>query len=399
MENINLKTLVINSDTINDAHLLSRDLWEDAATKPQLVFLAPEQLISKGCTKLLNGDFSLRVCALVVDEAHLLNTWGKSFRKAYQQIGWVRSRLQSVVLLALTATMRGGEHINNVCSFLGLHENRFHLLRRSNARPEVQILFRQMKSGFTGQIFPELAWIIKEKRKTLIFSRTINLGFRIYAYLYYEGLESDPDISQHIRLYNSLNWPSFNEETRELMLNNPACGILIGTDALAVGVDIGNIEDVIVLDEPEDIDELVQKFGRVGRNRILVKKPRAILYTGSKTLETAQRLVDNDTGQRRKQNDSENMDLSMAYMHIASCKPREQDRQYDNPEDDPPCSCRGCQGRTQLESCACDCSGCVVEVTVDLDTSKGKAKESNSLPVPKGNVSQKPCAKLGQNVF
>ncbi|KAF8811179.1 P-loop containing nucleoside triphosphate hydrolase protein [Phlegmacium glaucopus] len=351
MEKIKLKTLVINSDTINDAHLVSRDLWEDAITTPQLVFLAPEQLISKGCTKLLNGDFSSRVCALVVDEAHLLNTWGKSFRKAYQQIGWVRSRLQT--------TMCGGEHINNVCRFLGLHENRFHLLRRSNARPEV----------------------IKEKRKTLIFSWTINLGFWVYAYLYYEGLESDPDISQHICLYNSLNWPSFNEETRQLMLNNPACGILIGTDTLAVGVDIGNIEDVIVLDEPEDIDELVQKFGRVGRNRLLVKKPRAILYTGSKTLETAQRLVENDTGQHHSQSDNETMDLSMAYMHLALCKPKEQDCQYDNPSN-PPCSCHGCQldDRPQLELDACNCSGCM---------------ESNGLQVPKGKRLTKAMRKVG----
>jgi len=65
---------------------------------------------------------------VLFDEAHLLNIWGKSFRKAHQQIGWVHSRLQYVALLSLTATMRGGEYIEN---FLGLHENHFHLLRRS----------------------------------------------------------------------------------------------------------------------------------------------------------------------------------------------------------------------------------------------------------------------------
>jgi len=39
-----------------------------------------------------------------------------------------------------------------------------------------------MKSGFAGQRCPELAWIIKEKRKTIIFSRTINLGFQAWNF-------------------------------------------------------------------------------------------------------------------------------------------------------------------------------------------------------------------------
>ena len=119
----------------------------------------------------------LRTCILVVDEVHLLNTWGMAFRKAYQQISWVRARLHNPVLLALSATMRGGEHLTSVCEFLGLHQGCFHLLRRSNARPEVQMLFREMKSGFGGQSFPELDWVLQEKRKTIIFCRTINLGF------------------------------------------------------------------------------------------------------------------------------------------------------------------------------------------------------------------------------
>jgi superfamily II DNA helicase RecQ len=133
-----------------------------------MIFMAPEQLISKEFGDLVKDDRMLmsRTCILAVDEAHLLDTWGTGFRKAYRQIGWVRSRLHNVVLLALTATMRGGAHLQSVCQFLRLHEGRFHLIRRSNARPEVQMLFRIVKSGFGGQAFPELDWILQEKRKT-----------------------------------------------------------------------------------------------------------------------------------------------------------------------------------------------------------------------------------------
>jgi len=51
------------------------------------------------------------VCAIAVDEVHLLNTWGKGWRKAFQQIGWVRARFSNVVLIALTETMRGAHRV------------------------------------------------------------------------------------------------------------------------------------------------------------------------------------------------------------------------------------------------------------------------------------------------
>jgi superfamily II DNA helicase RecQ len=68
--------------------------------------MAPEQLISDGFSGLVKDDtaFLRRVCLLAVDEAHILNTWGAAFRKVYRQIGWIRARLQDVVLLALTAS-------------------------------------------------------------------------------------------------------------------------------------------------------------------------------------------------------------------------------------------------------------------------------------------------------
>ena len=63
-----------------------------------------------------------------------------------------------------------------------------------------------MKSGFGGQLFPELDLILQEERKTIIFCRAINLGFRVFAYLHYLSLDHYPDVNvtKMIRLYNAL---------------------------------------------------------------------------------------------------------------------------------------------------------------------------------------------------
>jgi superfamily II DNA helicase RecQ len=65
-----------------------------------VLFMAPEQLISPGFNDLANdgGEFAAQLCAIAVDEAHLLNTWGRSWRKAFRQIGFVSARFSRVVL-------------------------------------------------------------------------------------------------------------------------------------------------------------------------------------------------------------------------------------------------------------------------------------------------------------
>jgi len=117
MEKFGLKGLVINSDTIREARKRGENLWKTAETGPSLLFMAPEQLISPGFNDLAKdgGEFAARLCAIVVDEAHLLNTWGRSWRKAFRQIGFVHARFSRVVLIALTATMRVGQPTESVC--------------------------------------------------------------------------------------------------------------------------------------------------------------------------------------------------------------------------------------------------------------------------------------------
>jgi len=172
------------------------DMWIRAGEGgSRVLLLSPEQFISKCLEKLINDSaFRGRVCLLAVDEAHLLDSWGNSFRQAYHQIRYVRARFNSsLVVIAMTATLLPGDQTNQVSEFIGLRNH--HTVRRSNRRPEIQLLFRVLSHGIESWDFPDLRWVIDDiqRKKIIIFCTSIREGFRIHSYLWRQ-LDSPPHV-------------------------------------------------------------------------------------------------------------------------------------------------------------------------------------------------------------
>ncbi|KAJ7703573.1 hypothetical protein B0H17DRAFT_1127196 [Mycena rosella] len=166
-----------------------------------------------------------------------------------------------------------------------------------------------------------------------------------------------------IRLYNSMNFDSHNEETRGLLKNpdiDSSCQIVIGTDTLSVGINIAFRQDAIIIGDVEDADELVQKGGRVGRDRKLVNDARVIVYVTQAAHAAAEKaLRERDLPLAAK---STPPDLSMVEMTVAKCKIEAQNRLYNNPPSDPPCKCLSCVDDPPPPArTLCNCSGCLPE--------------------------------------
>jgi len=168
-----------------------------------------------------------------------------------------------------------------------------------------------------------------------------------------------------------LNWQSYNDETLGFFNINDTAAVTSATDILSVGWDSQSTEDAIIFGEPADVDEFVQKIGRVGCNRQLVSRPRGILYYTRGALATAQSLIDShlpsdpdegvhehySTNPPTKRDDRE-MDISMARLLLAECKPSELNSIYDNPECDPECTCGICAKYPPVRKpTTCNCSG------------------------------------------
>ncbi|KAJ3786380.1 P-loop containing nucleoside triphosphate hydrolase protein [Lentinula aff. detonsa] len=391
-----LPALVINSDTIQEAKDKKLpDLWKRAEEdlKITIILISPEQLRSKQYeTALKHPSFYHRIYALVVDEVHLLLTWGKSFRKPFQQIGLARSRLpDSVVLIALTATMRGGYPFRTVCRFLGLKAAMYHPIRRSNQRHDIQLIFRDISSPPEGYNFPELDWILEGKRNTIVFCRSIRLGNRVHEYLYHRDkrMGGNPwTVSERLRQYNSLS-KEYNEHTRVLM-HSQKCHVVFATSTLAVGVDLAGIEDVVIYGDPEDVDQLLQMVGRIRpclREMDTAVTHRGIVYFSANARKRAEEsLSRKPTGKNSAmlEDDSSNMDTGLAELYLAECKVDNIDQQYDNPKQDPHCSCPTC---TRFPSPSaripCICSGCSPEPTSTSNPSTCRKLAAMTPDVPK----------------
>jgi superfamily II DNA/RNA helicase len=395
-------------------------MWTRAGESgSRVLLLSPEQLISKRLEKLVNdSEFRKRVCLLAVDEVHLLDTWGSSFRKAYLQIEFMRARFESsLVMIVMTATLLPGMQTKRVSKFVGLQDHH-HTVQRSNCRPEIQLLFRVLSHGIENWEFRDLRWVINDMRqkKIIIFCASIKDGFRVFSYLWRQ-LDSPVAVRrEQIRMYNALNWPDYNLKTRELMRKPGGCRVIVATDILMVGVDFPDINDVVIIGHPPNVNDYLQKIGRAGRDHTLVPNPRGITYITSHATKAAHEKLGIELptakskgGQvklkppnrsrarrtkKRKTSDTEtalasrsSMSTEMAQLIVSECKTSELDKMYENPSHHPPTRC--------------NCSSCVPEPAVPKSSPQRRPKGEALLNLTKEmkDVATRRLIELREEIF
>ncbi|KAJ3779798.1 P-loop containing nucleoside triphosphate hydrolase protein, partial [Lentinula aff. detonsa] len=327
---LGIPSLAINEDTLRAGRNRGNDLWAQLAL-PHLrcLLLSPEQLSSKAFnTALSNRQIYSRIIALNVDEIHLILSWGApGFRLCFRDVGNVLMRLpRSATLTGVTATLPAGVETRQLTAILGLKPRSFVFTRRSNQRPELQLIFRTLRHGLQGWSFPDLEWILDHQRKTMIYCRTISLAFRL-----------------RFRLYCALFSHQYNSSSLDMFVNNTDCQILISTDALKVGNDFPNVDDVIILN-PESPEDVLQMGGRAGRKQPYSNPgPRAICYYTQSTMRRANAVLENGKDEQNSsdQNYSRHgkMTVQMAKLILTGCITAELDSQFGNPAEDSRCFC------------------------------------------------------------
>ncbi|THU90420.1 hypothetical protein K435DRAFT_760310 [Dendrothele bispora CBS 962.96] len=228
---LNISALAINKDTLRAAGQQNQNLWNTAASPTvSRLLLSPEQLASKNfSTFITNKIVFSRIVALIVDEIHLILSWGgPRFRVAFRDIGTVLHRLPRHTT-GLTATPAAGEEVPKLMRILGLKPGSFVFHRRFNRRPELQfisnlalcvpptlqpsaritIYLSDIEAWAAGWVFD---WVLDGKQKTIIYCPSISLVFRIFVYLWRKSIPSDSlTHPKCFRLHRSLYSDCYNK--------------------------------------------------------------------------------------------------------------------------------------------------------------------------------------------
>ncbi|KAJ7768784.1 hypothetical protein B0H14DRAFT_2632862 [Mycena olivaceomarginata] len=177
-------------------------------------------------------------------------------------------------------------------------------------------------------------------------------------------------------------------ETRELLKGTPGtayyCQIVVGTDSLSVGVGMPARLDCVMIGDVEDTDEFFQKLSPVGRTKGGNLRARGIIYISSAAQKLAKKILEDHDAGILKQGDKP-PDLSMPTMITASCKVAAQNKLYNNPPIDFPCTCALCAAKPPAHSeIQCDCSGCIPEnITLPERASRtSKDPKGSWIPTP-----------------
>ena len=230
-----------------------------------LCFSSPEAVCTTLHASLLDAARAGFLQAIVVDEAHLVDAWGASFRASFQALSGVRSELVEAsppdraprtILLSATMTTTTVETLRTL--FADEEGNQgLGFLSAAQLRPEIEYWVSPKVPGATQRerVFDT---VLHMPRPAILYATEVEKARNWYRQLRAQGFrriglmtgKSNPDERRDV----VRRW---REETLDLV---------VGTSAFGLGIDNLNVRCVVHACVPETLDRFYQEVGRGGRD-------------------------------------------------------------------------------------------------------------------------------------
>ena len=214
----------------------------------KFLYVSPERLSSQSFLEHLK---QMKVCLIVVDEAHCISQWGYDFRPSFLNIASVRQLFPHVPVLALTATATSVV-AGDIMQQLRFAADR-QLFRKSFARANLSYVVRH-----TTEKLRELVHILQRVPGTaIVYVRSRKRTKLIADELKRQGIEAD---YYHAGLYTE------DKEDKQNKWKNDECRVMVATNAFGMGIDKPDVRLVVHIDIPNSLEEYYQEAGRAGRD-------------------------------------------------------------------------------------------------------------------------------------
>lgn len=240
-----IKALAIigNLSTNEISELLDNALYGNY----KFLYLAPERLQQEW---ILNRVTALPINLIAIDEAHCVSQWGHDFRPAYLDIKKLRTLLPSVPFLALTASATHTVkedviqqlELKNVAVF----QSSFERKNLSYKVIETQDKFYQIEKILKEKPNPSIIYV-RNRRACLEVANNLNtIGI---STTYFHGGLSLSEKEKNMGLW-------MEEKVQ----------VIVATNAFGMGIDKANVQNIIHIQLPENLESYYQEAGRAGRN-------------------------------------------------------------------------------------------------------------------------------------
>lgn len=238
-----------------------------------ILYISPETLLSRSDVEQLIGDRTIGM--IVIDEAHIVTTWGKQFRPDYWYLGdhirtlrrnQKRKQGKTFLIATFTATAiyhgiedmyeetKNGLHMLDPITYLGY-------MKRNDITINIKKI-KKSKNVKTEYETDKYEHIIKKalitNKKTLVYFPTVALVERCYEFLNAKGM------GKYITKYHGSLSKDEKAEAYECFLSGEK-KIMLATKAFGMGIDIEDIESVVHFAPTGNVCDYVQEIGRAAR--------------------------------------------------------------------------------------------------------------------------------------
>lgn len=258
-----------------------------------LLYLSPETLLSYSIESLI-GDREIGL--LIVDEAHIVTTWGIGFRPDYWYLGAYinryrngsyknRKNIQKFPICAFTATaIYNGvdDSVNETCISLYMEKAIIHIgyCKRDDIVFEINVYdelnsnveYEQKKAELLDKTMKK--WISNKEKSIVYFpyARFAESAYhqnRNFSIMSYDKSCVGLYVGRNLANLNNELFVKQKQDTFDKFADN-RINIMLATKAFGMGVDISDIINVYHYAATGNLSDYVQEIGRVARKKDLV---------------------------------------------------------------------------------------------------------------------------------